>query len=112
MERYEGTNFAISQKLQGLCITKVKKPQFEKENFKPGVQPMEFISMDLTGEIQPPLSKGNRYALTAVCMLTQVTHFAFQLRTKQQTKLLSCPDLIFDYDGNAIVVDKIVFKIG
>ena len=31
---------------------------------------MEFVSMDLIGEFCPPLSKGNRYALTTVCMLT------------------------------------------
>ena len=31
---------------------------------------MEFVSMDLIGEFHPPSSKGNRYALTAVCMLT------------------------------------------
>ena len=31
---------------------------------------MEFISMDLIGKFHPPPSKGNRYALTAVCMLT------------------------------------------
>ena len=30
---------------------------------------MEFIYMDLTGEFHPPSSKGNRYTLTAVCML-------------------------------------------
>ena len=30
---------------------------------------MEFVSMDLIGEFHPPSSKGNRYALTAICML-------------------------------------------
>ena len=34
---------------------------------------MEFIAMDLIGEFHPASSKGNRYALTAVCMLTGVT---------------------------------------
>ena len=29
--------------------------------------------MDLIGEFHPPSSKGNRYALTAVCMLTGYT---------------------------------------
>ena len=52
---------------------KVQKTQFEKQIFEPGVQPMEFVSMDLIGEFQPPSSKGNRYALTAVCMLTGYT---------------------------------------
>ena len=31
---------------------------------------MEFISMGLIDEFHPLSSKGNRYALTAVCMLT------------------------------------------
>ena len=36
---------------------------------------MEFISMDLIGEFHPPSSKGNRYALTTVCMHTGYTFF-------------------------------------
>ena len=32
--------------------------------------PMKFISMDLIGEFYPPTSKGKRYALTVICMLT------------------------------------------
>ena len=37
---------------------------------------MEFIAMDLIGEFYPASNKGNRFALTAVCMLTD-SHFAF-----------------------------------
>ena len=52
------------------CVTcakqKVQKTQFEKQIFEPGVQPMEFICIDLIGEFHPPSSKGNRYALTAM----------------------------------------------
>ena len=32
--------------------------------------PMDFISMDLIGEFYPPSTRGNRYALTIICMLT------------------------------------------
>ena len=32
--------------------------------------PMQFISMDLIGEFHPPTTKGKRYALTVICMLT------------------------------------------
>ena len=60
--------------------------QFEKQIFEPGVKPMEFVSMDLIGEFHPPSSKGNRYALTAVCMLTD-TLFAYPSRTSEQRKL-------------------------
>ena len=44
----------ILQKLQGMCCTEGSKTQFEKQIFEPGVQPMEFISMDLIGEFHPP----------------------------------------------------------
>ena len=59
----------------------VQKTQFEKQIFEPGVQPMEFLSMDLIGEFHPPSSKGNRYALTAVCMLTGYT-FCIPIKNK------------------------------
>ena len=36
---------------------KVQKTQFEKQIFEPGVQPMEFICIDLIGEFYPPSSK-------------------------------------------------------
>ena len=59
------------------CVTctkqKVQKTQFEKQIFEPGVQPMEFACIHLIGEFYPPSSKGNRYTLTAVCMLTGFT---------------------------------------
>ena len=42
---------------------------------------MEFVSMDLVGEFHPPLSRGNRYALTAVCMLTGYT-FCIPIKNK------------------------------
>ena len=41
---------------------RVQKTQFEKQIFEPGVQPMEFVCINLIGEFYPPSSKGNRYA--------------------------------------------------
>ena len=41
------------------AMQKVKKTQFQKQIFEPGIQPMEFISMDLIGDFHPPSSKGN-----------------------------------------------------
>ena len=32
--------------------------------------PMQFISMDLIGELHPPTKKGHCFALTLICMLT------------------------------------------
>ena len=51
---------------------------------------MEFVSMDLIGEFHPtpPPSKGNRYALTAVCMLTGYT-FCISLKNKSAEEILT-----------------------
>ena len=35
--------------------------------------PMEFICMDLVGPIHPPSSRGNKYVLTVIDMLTGFT---------------------------------------
>ena len=43
--------------------------------------PMQFISMDLIGEFHPPTSKGKKYALTVICMLTGYV-FCIPLKTK------------------------------
>ena len=42
---------------------------------------MEFIAMDLISEFHPASSKGNRYALRAICMLTGFT-FCIPLKSK------------------------------
>ena len=42
---------------------------------------MKFISMDLIGELHLPSSKGNRYALTVICMHTGFV-FCIPLKTK------------------------------
>ena len=49
---------------------------------------MKFISMDLIGEFHPPSSKGNRYALTAVCMLTGYT-FCIPLKNKTAEEIVT-----------------------
>ena len=70
------------------ALQKVKKTQFEKQIFEPGVQPMEFVSMDLIGEFHPPSSKGNRYALTSVCMLKGYT-FCIPLKNKSAEEIVT-----------------------
>ena len=53
------------------CATrKVIVQQLRNEHFSAPQQLMEFIKMDLIGEFHPASSKGNKYVLTAVCMLT------------------------------------------
>ena len=74
------------------CVTcakqKVQKTQFEKQIFKPGVQPMEFVCIDLIGEFHPHSSKGNRYILTAVCMLTGFT-FCIPIKNKSAEEVMT-----------------------
>ena len=71
-----------------IAIQTVQKTQFEKKKFKTAMQPMEFISMDLIGEFHPPSSKGNRYALTTVCMLTGYT-FCIPLKNKTAEEIVT-----------------------
>ena len=59
----------------------VKVQQMKNKHFSAPLQPMEFIAMDLIGEFHPAASKGNRYALTAVCMLTGFT-FCIPIKSK------------------------------
>ena len=70
------------------AVQKVQKTQFEKQIFEPGVQPMEFVSMDLIGQFHPPSSKGNRYALTTVCMLTGYT-FCIPIKNKSAEEIVT-----------------------
>ena len=60
----------------------VQTQELQKEHFSAPPQPMEFIAMDLIGEFHPASSKGNRYALTAICMLTGFT-FCIPLKSKK-----------------------------
>ena len=59
----------------------IKVQQIQKEHFKVLPQPMQFIAMDLIAKFHPPSSKGNIYALTAVCMLTGFT-FCILIKSK------------------------------
>ena len=59
----------------------IKTQQLKNEHFSSPPQPMEFIAMDLIGEFHPASSKGNRFALTTVCMLTGFM-FCIPLKSK------------------------------
>ena len=55
---------------------------------------MEFICIDLIGEFYPPSSKGNRYVLTAVCMLTGFT-FCIPIKNKTAQEVVTPGEIIF-----------------
>ena len=59
----------------------IKMQQLKNEHFSSPPQPMELIAMNLIGEFHQASSKGNRYALTAICMLTGFT-FCIPLKSK------------------------------
>ena len=62
-------------------LHKLENMKFERKVFKPSLQTMDFICMDLIGEFHPSTSRGHHYALTAVCMLTGFT-WCIPLKTK------------------------------
>ena len=61
--------------------------KYSKYNFEVEPAPMKFISMDLIGEFHPPSSKGNRYALTVICMFTGYT-FCIPIPNKKTEMVL------------------------
>ena len=65
----------------------IKTQQLKNEHFSSPPQPMKFIAMDLIGEFHPASIKGNRYALTAVCMLTAFT-FYIPLKSKHTEEVI------------------------
>ena len=60
----------------------VEHIKFEKLHFSKPNQPMEFICMDLIGEFYPQTSRGHRYALTVMDMLTGFV-FCAPLKSKK-----------------------------
>ena len=88
LERYEKQILKYCKSCKVCALKKGTKTQFEKQIFGPGVQPMEFISMDLIGEFHPPSFKGNRYALTAVCMLTGYM-FCIPIKNKSAEEVMT-----------------------
>ena len=73
--------------------------KYNKLHFEASPAPMKFISMDLIGEFHPPSSKGNRYALTVICMHTRFV-FCIPLKTK------SAEDVVRAY------IDKVYSQFG
>ena len=84
-------------------LHKLENMKFERKIFKPSLQPMDFICMDLIGEFHPPTSRGHRYALTAVCMLTGFT-WCVPLKTKTAEEVAKAyMDHIYcNFGGNQI----------
>lgn len=61
--------------------------KYEKLHYDVPTSPMRFISMDLIGEFHPPSTRGNRYALTVICMHTGYV-FCVPLQTKTASEVV------------------------
>ena len=85
-------------------LHKLENVKFERKIFKPSLQPMDFICMDLIGEFHPPTSHGHRCALTAVCMLTGFT-WCVPLKTKTAEEVTKTyMDHIYSNFGGSIKI--------
>ena len=72
----------------GVCKKfKTEQIKFERLHFSTPRHPMEFISMDFIREFYPPMSKGHRYALTVVDMLTGFV-FCAPLKSKKDKEIV------------------------
>ena len=61
--------------------------KYVSRHFSAPMAPMEFISMDLIGDFTPS-SKGNKYALTVICMLTGYT-FCIPIPSKKASDVIT-----------------------
>ena len=61
--------------------------KYSQGHFSAPMTPMEFISMDLIGDFVPS-SKGNKYALTVICMLTGYT-FCIPIPSKKASDVVT-----------------------
>ena len=87
-------------------LHKLENVKFERKIFRPSLQPMDFICMDLIGEFHPPTSRGHHYALTAVCMLTGFT-WCVPLKTKTAEEVAKAyMDHIYSNFGGSIKILK------
>ena len=73
----------------------------KKKVFKPSLQPMDFICMDLIGKFHPPTTRSHRYALTAVCMLTGFT-WCVPLKAKTAEVTKTYLDHIYSNFGGSV----------
>ena len=63
--------------------------------------PMQFISMDLIGEFHPPTTKGKKYALTVICMLTgYVIYVPLKTKTAEEVLQAYIDNVYTKFDGS------------
>ena len=67
--------------------------------------PMQFFSMDLIGEFQPPANRKHRYALTVICMLTgYVFCVPFKTKTAEEVIQAYIDNIYSKFEGSLKVL--------
>ena len=78
--------------------------KFKRKIFRPLLQPMDFICVDLKGEFHPPTSRDHHYTLTVVCMLTGFT-WCIPLKTKTAEEVAKAYlDHIYSLFGGSVKI--------
>ena len=87
---WKGMKASITKHIKNCDVCQNRNLQvvpYVKLHFDTATFPIEFISMDLIGELYPPSRLGHKYALTVICMLTGYV-FCIPLKTKQASEVL------------------------
>ena len=87
---WEGMKASITKHIKNCDNCQKRNLQvvpYAKLHFNTATFPMEFISMDLIGELYPTSKSGHKYALTMICMLTGYV-FCIPLKPKQASEVL------------------------
>ena len=75
--------------MHSVCMLHRKEVvRLKRKLFHPSLSPMDFICMDLIGELHPPTRCGHHFALTACCMLTGFT-WCIPLKTKTAAEVVT-----------------------
>ena len=78
--------------------------KYSSLHFEPEPSPMRSISMDLIGEIHPPSKRGNKHALTVVCMHTGYT-FCIPIKDRTASTVLKAyMDEVYSKFGGSIQI--------
>ena len=78
--------------------------KYSKYNSEAEPAPMKFISMDLIGKFHPPTSKGNRYALTVICLFTGYTFCIPIPNKKAETVLKAYMNHVYCKNGGSFKI--------
>ena len=87
---WKGMKASITKQINNWDVCQKRNLQvvpYAKLHFNAATFPMEFMSMDLIGELYPASRSGHKYALTVICMLTGYV-FCVPLKTKQASEVL------------------------